>query len=62
MFLFHLQQFSVATSEEIFVDNANGLIVLQYISDIQSIFVGFTAMACYIVVLSMQPKLFDKIY
>jgi len=26
-----------------FVDIANGLIVLQYISDSQSIFVGFTA-------------------
>jgi len=27
MFLFHLQQFSVATNEEILVDIANGLIV-----------------------------------
>jgi len=27
MSLFHLQQFSVATNEEIFVDIANGLIV-----------------------------------
>jgi len=27
MFLFHLQWFSVATNEEIFVDIANGLIV-----------------------------------
>ena len=43
MFLFHLQQFSVATNEGIFVDIANGLIALQYISNSQSIFVGFTA-------------------
>ena len=43
MFLFHLQQFSVETNEEIFVDIADGLIFLQYIYDSQLIFVGFTA-------------------
>ena len=63
MFLFHLQQFSVATNVEIFVDIANGLIVLQYISVSQSIFVGLTANGqLYFLYCQCSQSSFDKIY